>query len=207
MNANNSNIAAFIDMDYTLYKKYLWQALFAHHRHKRFKRSALYGFTAYHYPLWILTKVHLLSRDFFYHHNAANLAWLVGCVPVELAETIWDWIIENEIMPHLRPEMVTAIEDHKNLVHRLILISGSFTPLLDKLAIHLGIEGAIATPLEAKDGHYTGRIVPPLNVGKGKVERLKQFLDEAGREIDLTGSIFTPIRLWMHLSWRCSAIL
>ena len=26
MNASETNIAAFIDMDFTLYKKYLWQA-------------------------------------------------------------------------------------------------------------------------------------------------------------------------------------
>jgi len=190
MNAIESNIAAFIDMDYTLYKKYLWQALFAHHKQNHFKRRSVYLFVAYHFPLWMLVKARLLSRKFFYRHNATNLAWLLRGVSIDRAETIWDWIIENEIMPHLRPEMVTAFENHKNLGHRLFLISGSFTPLLDKLAIHLGIEGAIATPLDARDGRYTGRIVHPLNVGKGKVKRLKRFLDEAGREIDLAASYF-----------------
>ena len=90
---------------------------------------------------------------------------------------MWEWVIENEITPHLRPEMLAIIEEHKGKGHRIILISGSFAPLLDKLVIRLGVETAIATPLEAKDGRYTGRIVPPLNIGKGKVERLRDFLN------------------------------
>ncbi len=68
--------------------------------------------------------------------------------------------------------------------------SGSFTPILDKVVAYLGIEGAIATPLAVKNGRYTGKIVPPLNIGNGKVERLNQFLAGPGKEIDLKKSYF-----------------
>jgi HAD superfamily hydrolase (TIGR01490 family) len=190
MLAGRNDIAAFIDLDGTLCDIYLWQALFSHHRQLRFKRAALYAFIAFHMPLWLLHKAHLLSQGFFYRLHATNLAWLVGGVSIERAERIWEWVLRNEITPHLRPEMLAAIGDHESLGHRVILISGSFTPVLDKLAAHLGVERAIATLLEVKNGHYTGRIIPPLNIGQGKVERLRQFLDGPGREIDPAASYF-----------------
>ena len=182
--------AAFIDLDGTLCDQYLWQALFAHHRLIRFNRRAMYAFIAFHTPIWLLYESHIISQDFFYRLHGTNLAWLLRGVSIERAEKIWKWVIENQIIPHLRPEMLTAIEDHQSQAHRVILISGSFTPLLDELTFTLGVEGAIATPLAVKNGHYTGKIVPPLNIGRGKVERLKHFLDGSGKEIDLTKSYF-----------------
>ncbi|HEY5672055.1 MAG TPA: HAD-IB family hydrolase [Anaerolineales bacterium] len=190
MSVLKNDVAAFIDLDNTLYTKFLWQALFAHHRRNRFKRLVVARFVAFHFPLWQLAKAGLVPKDLFYRINATNLAWLVGGVSIERAERIWDWIIDHEILPNLRPEMQAVIEDHRNQVHRVILISGSFTPLLDKLAIRLGLECAIATPLVVKDGHYTGKIVPPLNIGQGKVERLQRFLNDRGNEIDLEKSYF-----------------
>jgi HAD superfamily hydrolase (TIGR01490 family) len=190
MDSKQSNIAAFIDMDFTLYKKYLFQGLFAHHKQNKFKRRSMIFFIAYHYPIWLLMKLGLVSKEALYSQHATHLAWLVKGVSVERADAIWDWVLENEIAPHLRPEMVSAIENHKRKGHRIILSSGSFTPLLDKVVAYLGIEGSIATPLAVKNGKYTGSIVPPLNVGKGKVERLNRFLEGLGSEIDLAESYF-----------------
>jgi HAD superfamily hydrolase (TIGR01490 family) len=184
-----NKIAAFIDLDGTLYDGYLWQALFRHHKQFRFKRAALYTFIAFHLPLWLLSRGRLLSKNFFYQTHAANLAWLLAGVSVKQADGIWRWVIDNEILPGLRPEMEAAIEKHQSRGHRVILISGSFAPLLNELAVCLGVE-AIATPLAVKNGQYTGKIIPPLNVGQGKVERLKQFLAGPGKEIDLATSYF-----------------
>lgn len=77
-----------------------------------------------------------------------------------------------------------------NSMHHIFLISGSFTSLPDKSALKLAVEGAIATPLAIEDRHSTGKIVPPLNIGQGKVARLRHFLGSAGKEIDLNRSYF-----------------
>lgn len=182
--------AAFIDLDGTLCEIYLWQGLFAHHLQNRFKRSALYSFIAVHFPIWLLYEVKLLSKDVFYRLHATNLAWLVRGVSVTRADRIWDWVIEHQITPRLRPEMLASIEGHKIEGHKIFLISGSYMPVLEKLVTVMELDGTIATPLEVKDGRYTGRIVPPLNVGHGKAERLKQFLEDHDKEIDLSASYF-----------------
>jgi phosphoserine phosphatase len=109
-------------------------------------------------PLWLLSKTRLLSRAFFYRTHAANLAWLVGGVSIKRAKEIWEWVLENETVLHLRPERQAAIEDHKSQGHRVILLSGSFTPSLDALITRLRVERAISTPLAVKSGHYAGRI-------------------------------------------------
>ena len=184
------NAAAFIDLDGTLCEIYLWQGLFAHHYQNRFKRGALYSFMAFHFPIWLLYEVKLISKEFFYGLHATNLAWLVRGVSVARADQIWDWVIEHQITPRIRPEMLTSIKGHINKGHKVLLISGSFVPLVDKLATVMGLDGAIATPLEVNNGRYTGRIVPPLNVGHGKAERLHQFLDGYDEEIDLSASYF-----------------
>ena len=140
--------------------------------------------------MYLLMKLGLISKEYLYSQHAANLAWLVRGVPIEQADTIWDWVLENEIIPHLRPEMIEIINEHKRKGHLIMLSSGSFSPLLEKVATYLDIEGAIATPLGEKEGKYTGRIIPPLNVGQGKVDLLKQFLDGPGKEINLDKSYF-----------------
>jgi HAD superfamily hydrolase (TIGR01490 family) len=103
---------------------------------------------------------------------------------------IWDWIIDHEILPNLRPEMIKVIDNHRKQGHRIILISGSFKPLLERLVQRLNIECAIATPLVEKNGRYTGRIVSPINVGQGELERLNQYLEGPGKNINLGESYF-----------------
>jgi HAD superfamily hydrolase (TIGR01490 family) len=190
MGLSKNKAAVFIDLDGTLCEIYLWQGLFAHHFRNRFNRVALYFFIAIHFPIWLLYEVKLLSRDFFYKMHAKNLAWLVRGVTVERADRIWDWVIEHEIAPHLRPEMLEAIKKHQSRDQKIFLISGSFEPVLDKLVTFLGLDGAIATPLEVKNGKYIGRIIPPLNMGDGKAERLHRFLQVLEQEIDLSKSYF-----------------
>ena len=190
MDKKKSNIAAFIDMDFTLYTKFLYEGLFAHHRRNKFRRHTLLLFMAYHFPIWQLSKIGLIPKKFLYHQHATNLAWLVQGVSVERADLIWDWVLENEIVPYFRPEIISAIEHHKIQGHRIILNSGSFTPILDKVVAYLEVEGAIATPLAIKYERYTGKIIPPLNIGEGKVERLARYLKADGKGIDLEQSYF-----------------
>jgi len=190
MNTKNIDVAAFIDLDFTLYSKFLYQGMFAHHRQTKFKRHTLLLFMAYHFPIWQLSKIGMISKEFLYNEHASNLAWLVKGVSVERADLIWTWVLENEIIPHLRPEMISVIKEHQIQGHRIILSSGSFTPMLDKVVDYLGIEAAISTPLEVKKGKYTGKIISPLNIGDGKVIRLNQFMAGPGKEIDLKKSYF-----------------
>jgi HAD superfamily hydrolase (TIGR01490 family) len=190
MNSSQQHIAAFFDLDGTLYDGILYQGVFRHHREHGLKRGAMIGFMAFHLPFWLLTEARLFPRELFYRMHGANLAWLLGGISLERAEAMWEWIIETTIMPSLRPEMMAAIERHRKEKHRLILLSGSFVPLLERLVARLGFEGAIATPLQIRNGRYLGRIERPTAIGRGKLKRLRDFLRGDGKDIDLDRSYY-----------------
>ncbi len=188
MDPQAQHIAAIFDLDGTLYDGILYQGLMRHHREHHFKEGMVLGFMLFHLPIWLLSEVKLFPRELFYRMHGGNLAWVLGGVSLERADVIWEWIIETTVMPKLRREMMTAIEEHRNKGHRLILLSGSFQPLLDKLVERLGFEAAIATPLKVKAGRYTGWIERPSAIGMGKLQRLQEFLSGAGKGIDLEQS-------------------
>lgn len=181
-------VAAFFDLDGTLYNGYIWRALRRHHETHRFKLPTLYIYLATHIALWPLKNAGLIPEDFFYRAWGVNMAWLVRGVSVERARAIWDWVADREILPNLRREMETALKRHRAAGHRVVLLSGTFQPLLETIAARLGADGAVGTPLAQQNGRYVGKIVPPLGVGAGKVERLRAYLATPGWGIDLAAS-------------------
>jgi HAD superfamily hydrolase (TIGR01490 family) len=185
MKSSEQDVAAIFDLDGTLYDGILYQGLFRHHREQNFNVGKVFGFMLCHMPIWLLSLARLLPKELLYRMHGANLAWVMGGVSLERADDIWDWIIEQTIIPMWRPEMMALIEDHREKGHRLILLSGSFQPLLDKIVEELDFERAIATPLKVRNGRYTGWIESPPAIGKGKLQRLTQFLETEGRDIDL----------------------
>lgn len=113
-------------------------------------------------------------------------------------------MLVNGIEPHLSPEMLPVLEELKSKGHRIILISGSFPCYLDKLDERFGIGTAIATSVETKDGHFTGRIIFPLNETQGKVEKLLEFKNWSGMASTCRHAISIMIPSWMPRSSTCS---
>jgi phosphoserine phosphatase len=68
------------------------------------------------------------------------------------------------------------------------LVSGTFAPWLATVARRLEVPHAIGTPLETRDGRYTGRIIPPLCNGQDKLVRVQQYTAGQGIEIDWAAS-------------------
>ncbi|MFQ5400573.1 MAG: HAD-IB family hydrolase [Anaerolineae bacterium] len=187
---DGSNAAAFFDLDGTLYNNYIWRALRQHHQAHRFKLPSLYVYLGTHIALWPLKNAGLISDEFFHWMWGTHMSWLVRGVSVKRAREIWDWVADQEILPNLRPEMQAAIERHRTEGRRVILLSGTFLPLLQLIAARLEMDGAVGTPLAQRNGRYTGKIVPPLGVGEGKAARLRAYLAGPGQGIDLATSYF-----------------
>lgn len=185
-NVTTNQIAAFFDLDGTLFNGYVWRALQRYHEAHRFKLPTLYGYLLTHIALWPLKNAGMTSEEFFYQAWGANMAWLVKNVRVERAQVIWKWVTEHEILPNLRPEMRAALEHHRAEGHRVVLLSGTFQPLLEVIAACVGADGAVGTPLTQREGRYLGQIIPPLGVGVGKAARLRDYATARG--IVLTAS-------------------
>lgn len=69
------------------------------------------------------------------------------------------------------------------------LVSGGFTPVVERIAKDLGISLFSANQLEIRDGHLTGNLVGPIISREVKKETLVRWADELEVPIDRTIAI------------------
>lgn len=69
------------------------------------------------------------------------------------------------------------------------LVSGGFTPVVERLAKDLGISLFAANQLEIRDGHLTGALIGPLISREVKEETLVRWADELEVPIERTIAI------------------
>jgi len=181
-------VGVFFDLDGTLCTVHIWQAMVRHHRLKRINLPLLWLYIGTHYPLYIFYRLRILSRVQAYLKWAQDMSWLLRGMTVAQGQEAFAWIADQEVLPSVRPDIMALLRQHQDAGHRVILVSGTFQPLLEIIAARLGVREALGTLLEVRDGRYTGRSLPPVCLGPGKLARLRQFLDGPGADIDLARS-------------------
>jgi HAD superfamily phosphoserine phosphatase-like hydrolase len=78
----------------------------------------------------------------------------------------------------VRADVVERVRDHQARDERVIIVSGTFTPLLAEIGRLLGISETVGTPLVLRKGRYTGASQRPVCQGPGKVARLEAYLGD-----------------------------
>ncbi len=187
-------IAAFFDLDGTLYCGHIWQELARHHwtapvcgagrRH----RLWLAAYVARNMAPLPLYKLGLLSQVDFYGAWGETMGWLVRGWTVDEGQALFERLTDEQIMPNLHARVLTSLRKHQDQEHLVALVSGTFAPWLKTVAQRLNVPHAIGTPLEVRDGRYTGRILPPLCQGPGKPSRVRAYLAEQGLKVDWASS-------------------
>jgi HAD superfamily hydrolase (TIGR01490 family) len=180
-------IAAIFDLDGTLYTGHLTFAISEHHRTHKMQRLPLYAFMAVHWPMWGLVKTGILSEAAGRAIWARNLSWTLWRMKTEAAEAAFHWMADQYVRPRLREDVIVRLQEHQTAGHRVILLSGTFIPLLAEIGKMWGVKDVIGTPLRVKDGRYTGGTERPACQGEHKVTWLKRYLS-AIPEINLSES-------------------
>jgi phosphoserine phosphatase len=80
----------------------------------------------------------------------------------------------------LTPGARTLVRTLRRLDHRIAVVSGGFTQVIEPLAAGLGIDYVAANTLEVADGRLTGAITGPILDRAGKAEMLETFAVRAG---------------------------
>jgi HAD superfamily hydrolase (TIGR01490 family) len=173
-------VAAIFDLDGTLYSGHITLGIAQHHRTNRVNRIPLYLYMTLHMPLWGLLKLGLITETTSRQIWAGNLGWVVRGLTTDNARQAFAWISENYVLPRLYGELMEMLGYHHSAGHRVILVSGTFTPLLAQIGGHLGLEEVVGTPLVVKNARYTGAYEPPVCQGRHKVTRLEQYLKHTG---------------------------
>lgn len=180
--------AAFFDVDGTLTKKHVWQALIDYFREHNLRRWTHIAYMAYHYPLYIFYKMGLISESTFRKPWPAHLGWYLRGFSVEQTDQIWNWIINNYLNQQFRDDTCQILSQHQQEGYLTMLVSGAPTQLLRLLAIQIGADHAVGTDLEVAGDTYTGRSSGPSCVGENKVSLTKEYLTRLGIQIDLDAS-------------------
>jgi HAD superfamily hydrolase (TIGR01490 family) len=88
----------------------------------------------------------------------------------------------DRIAASVRPAMQVLVDSHLEAGHYCVLLSASPHGLVERIADRLGMHRGIGTVIEHDDRVLTGKIVPPMCYGPGKLERLGQELGWRGDE-------------------------
>lgn len=143
------------------------------------RASAFRAFLLTHTPGVLLARAGLIDTQRFRNRWITDLiALLRGVTEAELGRMA-EWVVEHELWPKRRAEVLAELVRHHAAGDRVVLASGTYQPVLDRFAARLGAE-AIGTPLAmigaGDDACFSGRLAGPVNTGPAKVERLRAAL-------------------------------
>lgn len=183
-----NRVAAFFDLDGTLFRGYLWGGITKYHLLHRKKLPVLLSYLATHLPLVPLKELGLLSEERFLRSWATDLAVMMGGLNQEEVKALFHWVTERYAVDSFRPDIVAALRQHQDRGDTVVLLSATFQELLELIGYRLGVVHVVGTKLEMVRNKYTGRIVKPLCFGAGKAKLLQDFIDSAKLEVDLASS-------------------
>ena len=146
-------IAAFFDVDGTLFTGHVWRGMldyFKVHAGKWAVRRFWYA----HLPAYFLFKAKLFSEEQFRGPWGAHLAWLVkGWTPQQL-QGLYDFIAHDYVVPHRREDTIERLQDHKAQGHVTVLVSTGFTDMIAAIGSTIGAQHAVGCDLAMKDGSF-----------------------------------------------------
>ena len=102
-------------------------------------------------------------------------SWLTES-PVNEVDTLCEEIVEKDLVPAIRPQMIDEIRKHKKLGAHLVILSSAIAPVCFRLAKHLEMDAVTCTELEVDKQQFTGRAKLGFCFRDEKLNRLNQYL-------------------------------
>jgi len=96
---------------------------------------------------------------------------------------------EEDVVSHVTQRGQERVAEHRAQGHVVAIVSGSTQYAVGPLTVYLGIpDQYVCTHVESNGGRLTGRVVPPVCFGSGKVVWAERFAAE--HDVDLDASYF-----------------
>lgn len=180
-------IAAFFDVDGTLFTGHVWRGMLDYFE-KHAGKWAVRRFWYAHLPAYFLFKTKLISEERFRGPWGAHLAWLVKGWQQPQLQGLYDFIAHEYVVPHRREDTIGLLQDHKAQGHVTVLVSTGFTDMIAAIGQTIGAEYAVGSELAMHNGIATGRVIPPIIIGKQKGIAAKEKLAQLGYDVDYANS-------------------
>ena len=180
-------IAAFFDVDGTLFTGHVWRGMLTYFR----RTGAAWPVRVFwyaHLPSYLLRKLNLISQEQFRGPWGAHLAWLTKGWTVDQLQGLYDFIAHDYVTPFRRADTIGLLQDHNARGHVTVLVSTGFTDMIAAIGQTIGAQVAVGSDLAMKAGRCTGRIVPPVVIGAQKGIAAKAKLAQLGYDVDYASS-------------------
>jgi HAD superfamily hydrolase (TIGR01490 family) len=183
----NQRVALF-DLDGTLVEAHPWVGIAKHHFKAKRNILPTLWYISSHLGLTPFWKIGLLSKEDYYKSWGKNASYLMKGIKTNRAKEVFEWLSDKYLLPTLKKGTLERLKKHQKDGFLTILISGSFQGVVDVMANRLNIDHAIGTKLEVIENKVSGRIIPPVCLGQGKVKLSKDFFVEKNLKIDFQES-------------------
>lgn len=180
-------IAAFFDVDGTLFTGHVWRGMLQYFEMKRGKWPVRW-FWYIHMPSYLLRKAKLISEERFRGPWGAHLSWLIRGWDRSQLQGLYNFIANEYVTPYRREDTIGLLNDHNRQGHLTVLVSTGFTNMIDAIGQTVGAQMAVGTDLELKNDRATGNIIPPIVIGVQKQIETKRRLAVRGVDIDFENS-------------------
>jgi HAD superfamily phosphoserine phosphatase-like hydrolase len=167
----SSEMIVASDLEGTLSSGETWRAMAAHLEEVQHSR-VFRRFFNLRFPRAVLAQIGIMNKREFQNSLISDLPQLFAGQTHEAFEAVAEWVVEHHLWPKRKLHVIAELERYKLEGARLILVSGTYQPVLEAFAARLQAE-AIGSPLEVVNGQLTGRLSGPINVGAQKVSSLK----------------------------------
>ena len=180
-------IVALFDSDGTLYSNQMgWGMMKYEEINGRRNRARLYYASLM--PGYLLNKSGLIKPERFQHTLIMGLTNFFKGLSLEDGMSLFNWVVNEYLLPSKRGDVVDRVKKHQQQGHQVVIASGSFTPCLDIIGKHFGVDHLIGTQLEIQNERYTGNIIPPLITGTAKAEKIRELLSTYREDVDWASS-------------------
>lgn len=187
MKAERKKIAAFFDVDGTLYDANMWRGLMqyvAEHGGKNRTR----WYMARNLPYYFLWKLKLIDDETARRPWVWTLGVLLKGWNAAQGDAAFRWVADQYIQPTGNAAVIARLKEHVAQEHVVVLVSAMLAPTLKILGDALGVTGVVGTPIEFVDGRFTGRVLPPVCMGAVKGTLAREWLNSRGLGIDFAAS-------------------
>jgi len=92
----------------------------------------------------------------------------------------------NENKNKIYQPLLPVMDNHKKESYLLVAISASPIEVVSELEKLLNFDFTIATEVRTRNGIYTGEVVEPILIGKGRVDAIKKFAQQHSIDLSLS---------------------
>lgn len=113
------------------------------------------------------------------------LSWYRGRDVQELRAETQRWA-EQWVFPLISPQARAAVERHRQAGDLVVVATAQSAFGAEPVLRELDLRDLVSSELEVVDGKLSGRLIPPLCFGAGKVQRIREFLERRTGSADLS---------------------